>query len=328
MPSTAPPSSVWEPDDASTATFAAAMARLTALEAELRAKDVALRTSKAQCAHLSIACAGLRRQLDAAELRLAEGAAPAEAASRAAAAVLSPRSEGLRAGARAAAAASAGRVATSMASRAEAEELRAVILLWHTWVSTSRASAASSAAAASKLVVEARQQAQGLAAQHAEAAAAARRALASAEARERAVRQELEVARTAAVASSAARSAGRRAARLAALGLFGNAVDRSWRSWRLLVFEAWRRQARDSHQLRLRTGLEEQRKARDAALEFAVHALLGATQDAWWLHTVVGAWKVLVCAQALERVCSGVTAGAVQCNPRTLALAPAGSGSR
>eukprot|EP00933_Yihiella_yeosuensis_P012645 TRINITY_DN121600_c0_g1_i1.p1 TRINITY_DN121600_c0_g1~~TRINITY_DN121600_c0_g1_i1.p1 ORF type:complete len:163 (-),score=47.08 TRINITY_DN121600_c0_g1_i1:104-592(-) len=35
-----------------------------------------------------------------------------------------------------------------------------------------------------------------------------------------------------------------------------------------------------------------------------VTALLEATQDAWWLQTVVGAWKNVVCAQALERICS------------------------
>mmetsp|Transcript_99178 Transcript_99178/g.179143 ORF Transcript_99178/g.179143 Transcript_99178/m.179143 type:complete len:176 (-) Transcript_99178:39-566(-) len=40
------------------------------------------------------------------------------------------------------------------------------------------------------------------------------------------------------------------------------------------------------------------------SLDEAVLLLLAATQDAWWLHTIVGAWKNVVCAQALERICN------------------------
>lgn len=283
--SSGPLGSPWLLEDASAATFAAATARLTALESELRAKDAALRAAKAQCAQLSVTCSGLRRQLDAAEQRLAQAEAAEATSGRAA----SARGR-------------TGRVALAVALRAEAQELRAVLLLWHTWAATSAASAASSAVAASRLVA----QAQELAARKAEEASMLREALAYSEAREQVAREQLQVA-------AAASRAGPRRGRAEAARRVDKIVGRCWQATRLWALEAWRWQARDAHRRRARAALEERRTARSDALEVAVHALLCATQDAWWLHTVVGAWKVLVCAQALERVCVGVTVGTMHC---------------
>merc|ERR1711879_569054 len=83
--------------------------------------------------------------------------------------------------------------------------------------------------------------------------------------------------------------------------LLGGAVGRCWRAQRLQVLEAWRIHA---------TALRQERRwvaamGRREALHVAFCALLAATQDAWWLHTILGSWKNLVCAEALERVCAG-----------------------
>lgn len=53
---------------------------------------------------------------------------------------------------------------------------------------------------------------------------------------------------------------------------------------------------------------------RDEELIETVLALLSTTQDAWWLHTIVGSWKNLVWARALERVCGAVALPDASCS--------------
>jgi len=304
--------------------MAAAAARIAELEAELSAKDAALRIAKAQCSQWSAGCTSLRQGLMAAELRAADALdardvaettcnsaelelqelrSEVESAKTAAhdaeqvAAAANWRAEvmasvlgecrfdmaqaaALPCTAVRTAVTAAGRVAVRTAARTDAAWRRPLLLLWHAWAFNA--------------------------------------------ARVRSSQQREAVRRLRCLFVCRCRGAFKMWLHYAVGLNWAPCLPESERSSRLALkvivrgqnslldalcrgaFHTWNFHARLSKHAR-HSALHEDRYR---AFEISVQALIGATQDAWWIHTVIGSWKNLVCAQALERVCASVSAGA------------------
>jgi len=195
-----------------------------------------------------------------------------------------------------AAAAAAGRVTAAAASRSEASCLRLLLWLW-----SAQVRAATAHRQIGSLRIEAAEVTSELSSLRTEVAMTV-----NLRAEAAAATSELSRLRTeaAAAASSSTPAAAPCTCRTAVVRLLGGAVGRYWRAQRKLVLELWRGWARSAGQQRRLEAEWAQRRVFD----LVVHTLLGATQDAWWLHTIVGSWKNLVCAQVLERVFAVVAA--------------------
>lgn len=289
---------------ANASTLAVVGARVAALEAELRAKDAALQASKLQTSQWSAGCTNLRQQLINAEQSIAEASelqASAEKTER------SLRVE----------------LAEARTAAANAEEMGR-FLQTKLALATSEAAHAQSCAEVAESRLEAmvsivdsvhQEVAEATALPEAAlqaAAAAAGRVTAAAVSRSNAAclwlflllwsagvhgaAPQRKGSKTGVAAAMPTSSPG--ACRTAVVRLLGGAVGRYWRVQRKLVLELWRSHAREAAKKRFLNA----QWAQCRVFEMVVNALLAATQDAWWLHTIIGSWKNLVCAQALERV--------------------------